>query len=106
LLETLDQLVTARGGGYTDAYNLLARAEHTLLKGLSRRTLTDEERGLVEVGYGDALSRGFTAAQERAVRAQLHFYRWAALAALPTAPARALAEGLDKIEQAVLPSRA
>ena len=103
LLKKLDQLSTARAGAYTDTYNLLARAEYTLLDALSRRTLSDPERTAIEVAYGDALSRGVTSRQEKAVRAQLEFYRSAAEQALPAAEASPLIQGLNKLEEAVLP---
>ena len=103
LLKTLDQLSTARAGAYTDTYNLLARAEYTLLDALYRRTLSDTERLAVEVAYGDALSRGVTSRQEEAVRAQLGLYRRAAKEGLPDAVAKPLIDGLIKLETAVLP---
>ena len=103
LLKTLDQLSTARAGAYTDTYNLLARAEYTLLDALYRRTLSDTERLAVEVAYGDALSRGVTSRQEKAVRAQLGLYRRAAKEGLPDAVAKPLIDGLNKLEEAVLP---
>jgi hypothetical protein len=102
LLAQLDQLSTARAGVYTDPYNLLARAEYLLLEALSRRSLSEDERAAIAGAYGDALSRGVTSRQRMSVQAQLAFYRNSA-AALPEEERDAIVEGLNAIEEAVLP---
>lgn len=75
LLNNLDEAERSRNGSRTDAFNLIARAERSLLNALLARTLDDEVVRQIHGQFADGLSRGATARQRGSIRTQFRFFQ-------------------------------
>jgi tetratricopeptide (TPR) repeat protein len=75
LLNRLQDVERSRAGAYTDAFNLVSRAERSLLEALVARQLDDETVARICEEFSHALSRGATPRERGSIRTQLQFFR-------------------------------
>lgn len=101
-LDALAEAAESSAHRHTDAFNLVARTERLVLRGLMNGTLSDKERQAIEDGFRRGLSRGATPRELGSVRTQFHFFRTMAKTELPKEKGDRLAEQLNGIQKSVL----
>jgi tetratricopeptide (TPR) repeat protein len=102
LVTLLEQAESARTDTQTDTFNLIARAERSLLLALIGGELTDAQSGRVQAEFERGLSRGATPRERDSIRTQFRFFRTMAGAEFPQAGREKLISQLSALEKNVL----
>jgi pimeloyl-ACP methyl ester carboxylesterase/tetratricopeptide (TPR) repeat protein len=74
-IDELEQLASALASTRTDTFNLVASADHLLLRALVRRDLNEAVCEGIAQGFTNALSRGASSKERDSIRTQFRFFR-------------------------------
>ena len=101
-MKTLERAEEARAVLQTDAFQLVAKADRSVIRALLDGDLSDRDRQRVEEEDARGLSRGATPRERDSIRTQLTFFRRMAETELPGERSTQLIAQLRALEMAVL----
>ena len=101
-LQLLEQLERARAGSNTDAFNLVARAERSLLQALLDGELGEDDARRIHDEFARGLSRGATARERDSIRTQFTFFKTMMATEFPEDRRKRMIAQLSSLEEKIL----